>query len=280
MNLQRKTFLFGKIQLSYLDNENNSAEETILITHANGFSAECYSYIIKEFSEKFRILALDFCGHGKSEPTMNFKNWLFFRDQIISLIEHEKIEKLIGIGHSMGGASFLMTAKLLKDKIQKLILFDPTILSVPKLLLGSIFGVPIAENARKRRKEFQNLEIVRKTYRRFPIFKRWDDEIFEDYLRSCFQENSSGKVELVCDPELEAKIFSSVSIFSPLKYVFISTESHIIIPRNYGVCSPAAAKRIISGNKNSSLTLMPGFTHLFPFEEKTWVLSKLHKSLE
>ena len=45
---KRKYFTFQNLKLSYLDTETRS-EQVILITHANGYSAECYSYLIEAF---------------------------------------------------------------------------------------------------------------------------------------------------------------------------------------------------------------------------------------
>ena len=272
MNITRNYFSFRNLNLSYLE-AGEPKKGIIVLTHANGYSAGCYSYILRYFLE-YKIYALDFSGHGESESTLNFQNWLFFRDQLLELISYLKLENVIGIGHSIGGACWLMASKLIPKKVQRLILFDPTILDIPKLLLGKIIGNPLAKSAIKRRKNFQSLEQVRKIYRKFSAFSKWDEEIFEDYLATCFKTTENG-VELRCAPELEAKIFNSLNLLSPLQYLRIKTESHIIIPQNYLVCSPFTARRIAKGNPKSTVTIIPGFTHFFPFEEKTWVLKKL-----
>ncbi|MCX7999085.1 MAG: alpha/beta hydrolase [Leptospiraceae bacterium] len=276
MNLIRNYFYFKNLKLSYL--ESGSAKNgTIVLTHANGYSAGCYSYILKHFPD-YKICALDFSGHGESESTLNFKNWLFFRDQLLALLQHLEIQEVIGIGHSIGGACWLMASKLISNKVKKLILFDPTLLDIPKILLSKLIGNPLAKSALKRRKNFESLEQVKKIYRKFSAFAKWDEEVFEDYLNTCFQKTENG-IELRCAPELEAKIFNSLSVFSPLEYLNIHTESHIIIPQNYQVCSPSTARRIAKGNRKSTVTIMPDFTHFFPFEEKEWTLKKLDSLL-
>jgi len=277
LNIEKNFFTFKNLKLSYLSS-GKPKKGTLLIAHANGYSAGCYSYILRNFAHEYEIFALDFVGHGESESSLNFNNWLFFRDQILALVAHLDLKEFVGIGHSIGGASWLMASKILKQKVKKLILFDPTILTVPKLLLGKIIGNPLAKTALKRRKNFSTREQVAKLYRRFPAFARWDEEPFQDYIQTCLKTTKDG-VELACDPILEAKIFNSLPVLSPLQYFFISTESHIIIPENYTVCSPSTAKRIVKGNPNSTLTIMPNFTHFFPFEEKNWVLEKLRSLL-
>ncbi|EPG68254.1 alpha/beta fold hydrolase [Leptospira wolffii] len=275
--MQRKTFQFNGIRLSYIDSET-PGKNTILIAHANGFSAACYSYLIRRLSPENRVLALDFCGHGESEPSLDWKNWFFFRDQILTLIEKENLKDVVGIGHSLGGASLLLASYQKPNLFRKIFVMDPVVLNFPVILATFFIGNPLAKGALKRRREFKDLNIVRKAYRKSPTFARWAEEPFEDYLSSCLKEEN-GKLVLCCPPELEAKIFNSVHWKSLLQYGRISSEVHITIPKDYEVCSPKAARRIVKGNPNSSLEIWPGTNHFFPFEEpdKTYerILSRL-----
>ncbi|PJZ69699.1 alpha/beta hydrolase [Leptospira perolatii] len=269
--MKRKTFQFRNLQLSYIvSGPENSTP--VLITHANGFSAGCYSYYIEKLSETHRVFALDFCGHGQSQVSLDWKEWTFFRDQILALIETEGLKNLVGIGHSLGGASQLLASYHSPQFYKKLIIMDPVILDPIAILLGKIFGRKLAKGALARRSEFASLDLIRKGYRRTPTFSRWDPKIFEDYLQSCFRQTENGKIILCCPPQLEAKIFSTASIRSLFQYRNIKTETHITIPEKYEVCSPKAARRIQSGNPNSSLEFWKGSTHFFPFEEpeRTW----------
>jgi pimeloyl-ACP methyl ester carboxylesterase len=115
---KRKFFIFQNLNLSYLDSETQS-EQIILITHANGYSAECYSYLIEALRDKYRVIALDFAGHGQSESFYDFTSWDFLRDQILALIEHEKLGNIISIGHSMGGSSVLLCIMKFTNKVLK-----------------------------------------------------------------------------------------------------------------------------------------------------------------
>lgn len=275
--MDRKTFNFRGIKLSYIDSGNKSLEP-ILIAHANGFSAGCYSYLIHKLSETHRVLALDFCGHGESEPNMEWNDWFFFRDQVLALIENEGLKNVVGVGHSLGGASLLLSSYKRPDHFRKIFAMDPVVLNLAYLLLALAFDTPLAKGAIKRRREFKDLTLVKKAFRKTPTFANWSDEVFEDYLRSCFKKEGD-KWVLCCPPELEAKIFNSVSFLSLLQYRRIKTETHITIPRKYEVCSPSAAKRIIKGNPNSSLELWDDISHFFPFERPEKTLERIIQKL-
>lgn len=275
--VERKFFKFRNLKLSYLDT-NTSNKKVIILTHANGFSAETYSYIFRNLGKDFRFLGLDFAGQGSSEGTKDFKNWFFSRDQIISLIEHEKLENVILVGHSLGGGSSVLVSKKIPEKIEKMILFDPTFLYLYVFIYKFFFPFPIAKRALKRRNEFKNLELIKRSFRNFPIFSDWDSEVFGDFIHSCFKKE--GEIyKLSCHPEIEARYFETPSFSNFLNYGKNKIETHIIIPEKYEVCSPYRAKKIISGNEKSSLEINPALNHFFPFIKKDFTLDRLMKFL-
>ncbi len=275
--IERKYFNFRNLKLSYLDT-NTKNKKVVILTHANGFSAETYSYIFRRLGNEFRFLGLDFAGQGNSEGTTKFNDWFFSRDQIISLIEHEKLEKVILIGHSLGGGSSVLASKLIPEKIEKMILLDPTFLYVYVMIYKMFFPFPIARNALKRRNEFKSLELIKRSFKSFPIFSDWDKEIFEDFINSCFKKE--GEIyKLSCPPEIESRYFETLSLRNFLDFGKNKIESHIIIPKKYEVCSPKRARIIISGNKNSTLEINPELNHFFPFIKKDFTLEILKKFL-
>ncbi|TGK18310.1 alpha/beta fold hydrolase [Leptospira kmetyi] len=272
----RKTFSFQGLNLSYIDTDSNSSTKPILLLcHANGYSALTYKFYIESLRNTHRVIALDFAGHGESEGTVNFKNWYFFRDQILALIRHENLENVVGVGHSLGGASLLLSSYHSPEKFKKVIAHDPVALDFLQITYSRLFHNPLAKVAIKRRREFKDLDTVRKIYKRTPSFSRWDDTIYEDYIQSCFRIGENKQALLRCAPEIEAKIFDSVSYLSLFQYGRIKTETHLTIPNPYEVCSPSGARRITSGNKKSTLEIWPGTTHFFPFEEKQKTLERI-----
>ena len=86
---KRKFFIFQNLNLSYLDSETQS-EQIILITHANGYSAECYSYLIESLRDKYRVIALDFAGFKDSEKRLKEEivideNYLYSEHMLMKL---------------------------------------------------------------------------------------------------------------------------------------------------------------------------------------------------
>lgn len=267
-----KQFSFRNLNLTYYDSETPG--RTVVFAHANGYSAHCYRVYWEKLIPNYRVIGLDFAGHGKSEFTLDFDNWFFFRDQILELLTKELPtgEKAIGIGHSLGGASTLLSLKEAPEIFHKAIAFDPVVIGWRMTTLAKIFGNPLAKGALSRRKKFQSLKLVERAFKKFPAFAHWDEEIWQDYLSSCFQSTEDGQVELCCDPQVEAKIFSLSSYRVFMKFYGIKGESHLVIPEKYEVCSPRLAKLITKRNPSSSMEVWSEASHFFPFEwkEKTW----------
>ncbi|TGL56903.1 alpha/beta fold hydrolase [Leptospira jelokensis] len=269
--MKPKSFRYKNWETAYLDSETPGP--TVIFCHANGYSAGCYLYYFERLKKHYRVIAPDFVGHGRSEFTLQFKNWNVFRDQILSLLDHERITNATIIGHSLGGASSLLAAKKQPERFTKVLAMDPVILGWKLILLSKFLENPLAKGAKKRRTHFKSIELVRRSFRKFPAFANFEPSIFEDYLNSCFVPTGhENEVKLCCDPRVEAKIFGHAHFHVFKNFYGIKTENHIAIPETFEVCSPKYANLLTKVHPKSSVTIFPGFTHFFPFErpEETW----------
>jgi 2-hydroxy-6-oxonona-2,4-dienedioate hydrolase len=98
--------------LKYVDEGQG---ETILFFHGWGVSPFSYKIIIELLASKFRIIA----------PFISsFKDFKKEEDVIKALLDQEKIDKLLVMGHSAGGSSALSFSHDFKNRIKALILLD------------------------------------------------------------------------------------------------------------------------------------------------------------
>ena len=105
MNIQEKTasFPFGKISLNYsiFSDKADSGGIPLVSFHGTGFTARTYLPVFRELVRKgYAVYALNFMGHGGSQVDMNFRNWFYFRDQVLAFLEHLNFERVTGIGHA------------------------------------------------------------------------------------------------------------------------------------------------------------------------------------
>ena len=136
----------------------------------------------------------------------------------------------------------------------------------------------MAKNAIKRRREFKTKEQVIKIFKRLPPFSNFEESVFKDYIETCFKDLENG-VHLSCPPEVESKIFSSNPIFFPINYKNLQIKTRIIVPKKSTVCSVSAAKKLISGNSESSILILENENHFFPLEKPNIVIKELETIL-
>ncbi len=262
--IQRGSFTFRNLKLSYLE-ATPEAKQKLFIAHANGYGAGMYDYLIAELGRRYHVCALDFAGHGESESTLNFSSWNFFREQILAFFEHKGWQKVTAIGHSLGGGSLLRAAQANADVFEKIIAFDPVILSLAAVLYVKLFGNPMAETALTRRAYFKNKEQALKIFLRHPSNRSWQRESVEAYVKYCIRDSEDG-AELCCSPDVEAQIFSLAGFGHLFKLGRITCETHLILPPKTHVCPLRVARRIVRNNPNSSMEIVPESGHLLPFE--------------
>ncbi len=79
--------------------------------------------IAKFFSQEYSILRLDLRNHGQSFHSDEM-NYVLMAEDVKAVLEHLHIDKVIVIGHSMGGKTAMTLASLYPEKVEKLIALD------------------------------------------------------------------------------------------------------------------------------------------------------------
>ncbi len=124
---------------------------SLLFVHGYGGMLEHWNENIPEFAENHHILAIDLLGFGMSEkPNVRYSLSLF-ASQIRLFLKYMKIDSVVLIGHSMGGASGLYFAHENPDAVKGLVLANPsglfgdTMDPMAKALFGLIASPIIGE---------------------------------------------------------------------------------------------------------------------------------------
>lgn len=72
---------------------------------------------IEIFSKDYKVIAIDLAGHGKSGLNRKDYTMELFGADVAEVVNHLKLNKVILIGHSMGGSVILEAAKKIGDKV-------------------------------------------------------------------------------------------------------------------------------------------------------------------
>ena len=98
----------------------------IIFIHANGFPPNTYENMFNPIREDFN------CENYILKPAENdissilkLKNWNIFSEKFLDTLKSEN--KIIGIGHSIGGNVILRSAIRKPENFSKIILLDPTL---------------------------------------------------------------------------------------------------------------------------------------------------------
>jgi pimeloyl-ACP methyl ester carboxylesterase len=75
---------------------------TIVLLHGGGANLHWWDHIAPALTRDFRVVALDFRGHGDSDHPRALEPGAFQRD-LEALLEHVGAEDIVLVGHSMGG---------------------------------------------------------------------------------------------------------------------------------------------------------------------------------
>lgn len=95
----------------------------LLILHGLFGSGRNWTSIAKKLAESRKVMTVDLRNHGES-PWDDEMNYAAMADDVLRLIEKEKLDKPVVLGHSMGGKTAMVAAISEPDAIGALIVAD------------------------------------------------------------------------------------------------------------------------------------------------------------
>ena len=291
MNSNELSFHDLKLTWYHFPATAGDARRPMLFFHANGYPARTYTPLFERINAAGRdVFALDFMGHGRSQATEDFRDWNFFRDQVLALLNHltetGRVDAYQGVnvvGHSIGGASSSLATALEEQRareagrpsrIRALGLLDPTVLTPAISLLLPFAPNHMARAAEKRRNEFKSLKIVARSYRMHPGFKDWRDDVFQAYLESAFRQRDDGMFELCLPPRIEARIFRSLHSGQWRAHKAVAAPKLVIQAHKSTVTPDRAARLLVQRNRASRRIASTG-SHFFPMEQPDWTVERI-----
>lgn len=79
---------------------------------------------IEPFSRRFQVVAVDLAGHGESGSGRAAWTMAAFGADVAAVVEHLRLERVVLIGHSMGGDVILEAARRLPGRVAGLVWVD------------------------------------------------------------------------------------------------------------------------------------------------------------
>ena len=116
-------------KLHYFDSASSQQSQhgkpTIIMIHGLGSSQNYWMPVVSQLSAKYRCVALDSYGAGRSKSQGEKLTMEGMASDVVGLLDSLKISKAIIAGHSMGGTMSLIIAAKYPDRVAGVVPVGP-----------------------------------------------------------------------------------------------------------------------------------------------------------
>ncbi|MEX1004757.1 MAG: alpha/beta hydrolase [Acidimicrobiia bacterium] len=238
----------------------------MLFAHATGFCGKVWRPVRARLPE-FSSTIWDFRGHGRSVASRERRSWWEMADDVLAI--HATVTRgpgatrVVGAGHSMGGAALVMAELVNPGSFDALVLIEPILFGPPYLPANDH---PLVSLALRRRAVFESRAGVEASYSSKPPFAAWDVDALAGYLDGGFIEDH-GQVRLACQPTAEAAVFAASAVHAAWERI---GEITIPVTILYGADTDTfeAGHAEVMGQRfaNAVVESVPDTGHFLPME--------------
>jgi pimeloyl-ACP methyl ester carboxylesterase len=235
--------------------------------------------VAEQLHNSHHCYSFDYRGHGDSGLPQDWKaNWNGYGDDALAIARvisatqvsvGQPATKIIGAGHSMGGAALVMAALRAPELFRALVLYEPIIFP-PQVRVGSTnAGIPspLADGARRRRSTFASFDEAITNYSSKPPLNVMHPDALRAYVMHGFHAQHDG-ISIKCSPEHEARTYEMGAIHEtwndlPKLRVPVWLVSGEVIPHTPGAIAALIANEI----PGSTLVQWTDLGHFGPMQD-------------
>ena len=163
----------------------------LVFLHANGYPPECYRPLLSRLAENYHVTAMVQRPLWPDSKPDEIEDWLPLTDDFLRYLDAHQPEPITCVGHSMGGIALLRAALREPGRFSAIVLLDPVLfppyfIAFWNVMRRSKMGQrrhPLVAAARRRRRQFDDLERLFTGYRRKSIFRYMDDTALRAYVQ-------------------------------------------------------------------------------------------------
>ncbi|MBL4801972.1 MAG: alpha/beta hydrolase [Emcibacter sp.] len=115
------------LKLYYRDyNQENSPKIPLLCLHGLTRNSKDFDKFARHFSPTHRVISLDMRGRGRSDHDPDYNNYHIpiYAQDVLTFLAHEKIDRVITVGTSMGGLISMTIGAIKPDALHGIVLND------------------------------------------------------------------------------------------------------------------------------------------------------------
>lgn len=190
--------------------------QPVFFLHANGYPPACYRPLLTQLAKTNRIIAMIQRPLWEGSQPEKVQDWTPLTDDLLRFLdENASHSPIIVIGHSMGGTALLRAALREPERFKAIVLLDPVLFPpymTPLWYLMYNTGLgyrlhPLVATAKRRRREFDDLDRLFKGFRRKHIFRYMGDEALQAYVEGITCKTGKGSYQLCYSAEWEARLY-------------------------------------------------------------------------
>lgn len=244
----------------FIESAAGAAQPVLHFAHGNGLSCRSYEHFLAYAHQHFGLFLHDSQGHGLSDAgdpkNTPFVGWNKTSKRMAKVIKAQQQNgflqnrRLIGAGHSFGGALTLLAAQRDPALFESLVLFDammfPPAMAIAMSSIASTRVAkhsPLAKQAAKRTAQWADMESAFQYFYRRGMLTTWHDDSTYSYLNHNLAGTPDGQQALHCPPWIEASIFSDAprGLWKTLKALTVPTQL-FYGDKTYNFIEPAAKR--------------------------------------
>jgi len=243
----------------------------LLISHATGFHAHAYLALATRLASRYHVFGMDHRGHGASRaPDGDTIDWADCGADTAAVGRRvAPAGGLVGVGHSMGGATLLLAARRDPGLFERLILFEP-IAFPPGDQADTATNSSLVVGALRRRRRFESYDQAYDHYASKRPLNQFDPEVLRNYVDYGFApvtlpDGTDAGIELRCTPEMESATFAASvnnGLWSQLPYINVPV---VVIGSGDGDGPAAIAPLVAERLGNARFVSFPEQNHFGPF---------------
>jgi pimeloyl-ACP methyl ester carboxylesterase len=117
--------------------------KSVILIHGFLYHTVMWKKNIDDLAKKFKVYAVDLWGWGYSERLKeNEYSYDRYGKQIVGFMDALNIKKATIAGQSMGGGISVYVAAHYPERVDRLILVDPSVIPYPMAMIGKIYQLP------------------------------------------------------------------------------------------------------------------------------------------
>jgi pimeloyl-ACP methyl ester carboxylesterase len=238
----------------------------LVVAHATGFLGSMYRSLAGALADRFRVVALDFRGHGRSSrPSNDDFGWDRMADDLAAVVGRIGTAPAAGFGHSMGAAALLLLERLRPGTFTSLFLFEPIVFADDYEPSGPNV---MADLTRTRRATFDSRAEAFARYASRPPLSDLRPDVLAAYVADGFVDLPDGSVRLACDPEDEARTFEAETKVHLATIAGVQAPVAVAVGHDEEGPNPARlGPPVVDTLPRAELIERPALGHLGPFED-------------